>query len=214
MQARLLLVRNLWIGNPGSIDFDLYYGSSSWPITIIHRILWLCTNLRNLFIINLGQNNWSHLENAIPASLESLAMGPIHGPFLIKNLTRKPRIKSFTSAESFMRDNEVQDTVLYPHLRIFRRIFRTETGSFKPFWAINQALCISKSQTLKEMEILLFGRPEDTEFTLEQLKTNLKEVMDDKRVIVRWRQPHTWIEFLRLEFIAEEESFIGAFIHW
>lgn len=210
---RMLLVRNIWIGDSELVRGDLQYGSSSWPLTFVHRILWLCTNLHTLVIINLDQNLWPRLEGAIPASLESLAMGPVHGPFFMSKLTKKPHIKSFTSAQTFMRDDEVVETVLSPHLRRFRRISEIELGKVTPFWVVEQAECIAKSETLEEIELLLCGNTELGELMLLELKAKLPQITHDERVTVRWCQLPTWIEFLHLEFKAEEQSYLGAFSH-
>ncbi|KAF9467732.1 hypothetical protein BDZ94DRAFT_1247549 [Collybia nuda] len=207
---RLSLVRKVWFGDSGLVQGDLQYGSSSWPLTFVHRILWLCNNLHTLVIINLDQNLWTHIEGAIPASLEDLVMGPVHGPFFIKSLTRKPRIKRFTSAQTFMRDDEVVDVVLSPHLRRFRRISEIGPGKVTPFWMVEQAECITKSETLEKMEILLCGISELGEPMLKELQAKLPKITHDERVTIRWGQPPTWIELLRLEFEGEEQSHLAS----
>jgi hypothetical protein len=205
---RVLLIQQIWIGNTPITHDDLQYGSTAWPITAIHRILWTCTNLRALYIIGLDQNQWYRLENAIPASLDHLAMGPVHGPFFIKNLTRRPRISYFTSIQSFMRDDEVQEVVIFPHMRLFRRIADLNSRNMLTF-ALEQASCISKSETLAEMQLLICGGGQHDEPVLE-LKARVLEFTDDKRVVVRSCPDKSWIDFLRSEFLAEAEVFISG----
>jgi len=203
--SRVLLVQQIWIGNTPNMHSDLPYGSTAWPITAIHRILWTCTNLRCLYLIGLDQNQWYRLENAIPASLDHLAMGPIHGPFFIKNLMRHPRISHFTSIQSFLRDDEVQEIVLSPHMRQFRRIADFSSRNMLTF-ALEQASCISKSATLEEMQLLVFGSGQHDEPVLELNA----EHTDDRRVVVRSCQDKSWLDLLHSEFLAEAEVSING----
>lgn len=198
LMDRLLLVHNLWFGNTHNpVAGDLSYGSTSWPITVIHRILWSCTNLRSLVIVNLDQNAWHRLENVIPGSLEKLAMGPIHGPFHINNLKQRPHLRSFTSIMSYMRDDEVRDVVLYPHIRQFRRIVDSDRMSV----ALNrpppivQLGWVAESDTLQKMEIIVCGPP--------TLFGTWGTEIDDKRIVIRLYRDTDWVHLLRDEFIAD-----------
>ncbi|KAF8233585.1 hypothetical protein L208DRAFT_1435535 [Tricholoma matsutake] len=204
----MLLIKNMWIGNSPIVHThrDLQYGSTAWPMTVIHRILWACNNLRSLYIVDLDQNQWYRLQNDIPASLEHLAMGPVHGPFFINNLMRHPRIRHFTSAQTFMGDDEVQEIVLFPHMRQFRRIVDFDSRNTLSV-ALKQASCISKSKTLEEMQLLMCGNGQHDEAIL-KLKAKVQYISDDKRIIIQSSQAKSWLDLLCSEFVAETEVFI------
>ncbi|KDQ58453.1 hypothetical protein JAAARDRAFT_128814, partial [Jaapia argillacea MUCL 33604] len=193
------LVRHLWMGpigrspTPGfpkafevndgywsSADLQLY--STSWPITMMHQILSSCTSLRSLAILNLGQNNWSHLEGVIPTTLESLWLGPIHGPLILKNFRHHPRLRTITSIDTYMRDDEVKDIVLSPHCRVFRRAYIRSPQAVE--YAFQQLPCVAQSSTLEEMRIELHGIAGDDawEARLKQLEEKYLPFCLDKRV--------------------------------
>ncbi|KZT23687.1 hypothetical protein NEOLEDRAFT_528172 [Neolentinus lepideus HHB14362 ss-1] len=168
-QSRLLgnSVRRLWIGptvDNGIVNHhaSFTYWSSSmthWPITMVHQILMHCTSLQSLAVIELDQNKWRMLESAVPASLKSLWLGPVHGPLIIKNFLRGPHVSRYTSIDTYMRDDEVVDIVLSPHTRVFRRIFSEGHGEF----ALHQLPCVKAATGLREMILeFCYGEHEPT----------------------------------------------------
>ncbi|KAF8068786.1 hypothetical protein FPV67DRAFT_1489718 [Lyophyllum atratum] len=203
--GRLQYIQHLWIGSTPRCSGDLEYGSTSWPITILDRILNASTNLRSLYIINLSQNQWYRLEDAIPECVETLAMGPVHGPVLINHMKHKPRIRYFTSAQTFMRDDEIQDLVLSPHLRIFRRVM-TPSRAWN-FSFLDQVACVSKSDALKEMQLVFCGRLTPP---IPELEVHLKTTTSDSRVVVSRSQYDNWMEVLHSDFQAGEEAYLAS----
>jgi len=203
IRSRLLLIQNLWIGNTSDSGGNLTDGHIFWPLPIITRILWSCTRLRSLYLINIDQNDWIRLEKAIPASMESMAMGPVHGPLHIKDLTREPRIRKFTSAQSFMRDDEVRDVILSPHMQKFRVLFSAQRAS--QIQTLEQVGCISETETIEEIEFLILG-PTPSPSLLQELKEKLRNITTDRRVKIRTSPIASWIEFLYSEFLAEADT--------
>ncbi|TEB18229.1 hypothetical protein FA13DRAFT_1822138 [Coprinellus micaceus] len=106
LSQRLSLIHNLYIGagpEHWPTRGDLLYSNDAWPMTVLCRIFWMCNNLQSLTLLHLDQNKWQRLEYAIPASLRRLVLGPIHGPFHVSHLTKRPQLEHFTSVDSFMR---------------------------------------------------------------------------------------------------------------
>ncbi|KAG6828175.1 hypothetical protein H0H92_008906 [Tricholoma furcatifolium] len=197
------LILSLWIGPTLSRPSDLLYGSTSWPITIIDRILNSCNNLRSLYLVNLDQNNWFRIEDAIPQSLESLTMGPVHGPFRINEMKRKPRIHHFTSIQTFMRDDEIRDLVVSPHIRTLRRIW---SSSGTRLYFLDQAECVRQSETLRVMELMF---PCVDDHKLRALRDYLKNVTNDPRVVISTDHSGTWEDIVRAEFEMEQISYLS-----
>ena len=206
IQSRLLLIQNLWIGDTPDSEGNLTYGSTFWPLPIITRILWSCTRLRSLYLANLDQNDWIRLEKAIPASVENMAMGAVHGPLHIKDLTRKPRIRRFTSAQSFMRDDEVRDVILSPHMKKFRVLFSAQRAS--QMQTLEQVGCISESKTIEEIEFLFFGPTPSPSF-LQELRMRLRSITTDRRVKIQPSPIADWMELLYSEFLGETDTYRG-----
>ncbi len=135
---------------------DLVHGSTDWPLTIISRILWLSTALTHLTIVGLDQNKWHLLEHAVPASLECLSLGPVHGPFRPQALTRRPRLRSFTSAATYMRDDEVLDHgVLADDARCSQAV--RGCGHHGRDNAAEQVGCVAWTDTLERLEVVVYG---------------------------------------------------------
>ncbi|KDQ32042.1 hypothetical protein PLEOSDRAFT_1100554 [Pleurotus ostreatus PC15] len=203
------LIQHLWIGPvDGTYNAELDYGSPSWPVVVVHDLLALCSNLRSLTIINLSQNLFYQLADVIPASIESLSMGPIHGPLILGHLMQRPRIRNFTSGQSYMRDDEVQDIILSPYLRRFRRIGLGSAYSS----AVAQSECVSVSRTLEEMQIVLCGQDRGSEVLERIMETTLRSYTDDKRVSVTPNPLHDWISVLFEEFQFEYTIFVGTIV--
>lgn len=198
---KLRLVRNLWFGpQRNTSDSSLFYGSSSWPLTIIHRVLWFCTGLQSLYLVNLDQNEWFRLENVIPSSVTRIAMGPVHGPFILRNLQHCPRIESFTSALSFMRDDEVREIVTYPHMREFRRILQAHPLASVSDILVDQLPCVSDSQTLQSMRFEICGPRERAQGLLSTIKTKIQERQSDARISASRVAEDDWMVYLHEEF--------------
>ncbi|KAL1744864.1 hypothetical protein HDZ31DRAFT_63669 [Schizophyllum fasciatum] len=197
---RLALVRHAWLGpRRNTSDSSLFYGSSSWPLTIVHRVFLFCTALESLYLINLDQNEWFRLENVIPASVKRLAMGPVHGPFILRNLKRCPRIESFTSALSFMRDEEVREIVTYPHMREFRRILQAHPLAVASDILIDQLPCVAESTTLESMRFEICGPQERALALLETISTKIRERNVDARISAVRVEEEDWIAYLHEE---------------
>lgn len=182
LNSPLSLIKNIYIGGTPTNPGDLTYGSTNWPLTTLSRLLWLSHSLERLTILNLDQNQWHKFNHTIPPSLEYLTIGPVHGTFRPQDIKQQSALKHFTSISTYMRDDEVQDIVCYPSMRTFRRIL--ETSSMAPQWAIEQVGCISKSENLDRMEILLFGRQDYTALVSEIVQEQLKKITDDPRVVI------------------------------
>ncbi|KAF8638202.1 hypothetical protein AX16_010548 [Volvariella volvacea WC 439] len=266
LTKRLALIHSLWIGDTrdrmsvqdvptpsefgatttGAPPSDLRYGSSYWPITIIHRILFLLhksyaepkspsPGLQSLTIINLTQDLWFRLTPCIPSSLQSLSIGPVHGPFHISQLFHQPNLKSFTSAATFMTDEQVEEVIGYPSIKKFRRISNVNTTSGRPIRAIEQfggwlskrggsqpttstdGTSITSTppplspSTLEQMELIVFGEKELINPLIQLLNFSRQGNLKDERLVVRGvSQPENWIDFLRQEFLDEEEAWLNS----
>jgi hypothetical protein len=106
-----------------------------------------------------------------------------------------------------MRDNEVLEIVLFPYMRQFRRIADFDSRNMLTF-ALEQALCISKSETLEEMQIMICGSGQHDELVSE-LKAKLLSFTDDKRVMIHSSHERSWLDLLRSEFVVEAEASIS-----
>ncbi|KIY47492.1 hypothetical protein FISHEDRAFT_45315, partial [Fistulina hepatica ATCC 64428] len=211
--TRVSLVCNLWIGPIcETMDTLLLYGSTYWPIAIIDRILWTCTNVQHLYIINLGQSEWYRLEHFIPASVEHIHLGPVHGGFVLRNLLRRPRIRTFTSALSFMRGDEVRDLVMSPDLRYFRRIMTVHPLATIPTAMLGQLACVADSKSFEKMEFVFCGPAEKGEKLLRSFKECMKEHTRDPRVTAVRSEETDWVVFLHKEFLQIKADYVGAYL--
>lgn len=182
MSQRLSMIDNLYIGaGPGDWPTrgDLLYSNDAWPMTIICRIFWMCNNLQSLALLHLDQNKWQRLEYAIPASLKNLVLGPIHGPFHVSHLTKRPQLEHFTSADSFMRDDEVVDVVTFPSLKTFRRMSSGVASSSVHL----QAECVPSS-TLGQYEIVVCNAGPSSGAVVASLESAVQQITDDPRISV------------------------------
>ncbi|RDB30080.1 hypothetical protein Hypma_013963 [Hypsizygus marmoreus] len=207
-QDRLMLIKNLWVGDTPLRTGNLQQTHGTWPIANVYRILKLCTNLQSLYIIKLHPNRWNELESAVPASLENLAMGPIHGTFRINSLSSHPRLRRFTSYHSYMRDGEILDMVLYPSMRQFRRVIQGEYLNWY-YAGMKQDSCISQSDTMEKMMLVVCGRNIDGTL-LEQVTADLRDVTQgDQRVVVQTSECENGIELLFAEFREERAAHLA-----
>ncbi|KAF9555256.1 hypothetical protein CPC08DRAFT_712174 [Agrocybe pediades] len=197
-------VRNLYIGETPSNVGDLSYASTNWPVTTLSRLLWMSRSLERLTIVNLDQNEWHKLDHTIPSSVEYLTMGPVHGSFRPQDMKQKLSLKHFTSISTYMRDDEIQDIICYPSMRTFRRIL--EASTMAPQWAVEQVGCISQSEHLDNMEILLFGRHEYTVLVAEVIQEQLKSITQDPRAIIT-RDGRTWNAIVYGEYQRSKFAF-------
>lgn len=153
------LVHAIWIG-PSTMDESLSgtltygYGHAN----MIEGILKSCTSLRTFVLINFNHDQWPKIESAIPNTLENLVVGPIHGSLDMRTLARAPGLRTLTSLNTYLRDDEVRDVVLCPNLRHFRRVVSSHSWPFG--FAMDQLPIVSKSETLEKMEILIIGPDE------------------------------------------------------
>ncbi|KAG5646739.1 hypothetical protein DXG03_002421 [Asterophora parasitica] len=206
--ANFRYIEHLWVGSTPFHRGDLSYGSSCWPLTILDRIFNACSKLQSLYIIDLDQNQWHRLQDAVPAGVETLAMGPVHGPLRIHQMKHKPLIRHFTSAETYMRDAEIQDLVLSPHLQTFRQLLvPRERQDQEQGWYLDQTACVPKSSTLKEM-LLVFCAAQSPQW-LKQEEARLRIFTEDPRVVLSLSQYSDWKKLLFSEFLAEAEAQLG-----
>lgn len=206
METRFRFIQEMYIGPTPSEPGDLQYSSTNWPVTVISRILWLSTSLKNLTILNLDQNKWHTLEHVIPSSLQNLTLGPVHGAFRVQNLKQRPPLVQFTSVLTYMRDDEVRDIVCYPSLRKLRRIL--DAMSMGPQWAVAQVACISKARTLEGLEIVICGKPECTTPARVLAREYLDQLTDDERVVVR-EDGRDWLSIVFDDYEERRVDFVG-----
>ncbi|GLB42085.1 hypothetical protein LshimejAT787_1101000 [Lyophyllum shimeji] len=119
-------------------------------------------------------------------------------------MKHRPRIRYFTSAQTYMRDDEVQNLVLSPYLRSFRRFITPNQA--QSFSCLDQAACVSKSSTLEEMRLVFCG-PITTPLPLQE--AHLKTVTNDPRVVISMSDYENWVAALHAEFQAQEEAYLA-----
>ncbi|KAI0354221.1 hypothetical protein OH77DRAFT_518614 [Trametes cingulata] len=157
--APVTLVRNLWIGPTSSVEQnDLSYGSSSWPITLIHQILVRCSALRSLALVNLYQGVWYRLAGVIPSGLQSLCLGPVHGKVDWRYLPCAPNLREFVTMDTYMMDEEIQQIVLSPSIRRIRRLY---SHGDRVSLAFDQLECVEKATALEKLEIVCCEETEE-----------------------------------------------------
>lgn len=209
MEERFRLIRNMHIGRTPSTLRDLTHTSANWPLTVIGRILWLTTSLESLTLLELDQNVWYRFEHAISASLRYLALGPIHGPFHPQDLKKRPKLETFVSVLTYMRDDEVRDVVCFPSLKRFSRLLDAPSSAYLTdpslSFAVDQAKCVSQSTNLERLEIVLCG-------CLPFIR-QAKEATDDPRVLVMG-DARNWLNVIYDEYLLERQKFIGVFVLW
>ncbi|KAH9940319.1 hypothetical protein B0H21DRAFT_579311 [Amylocystis lapponica] len=144
-------VRHLWLGPTSSnAEHDLSYTSSAWPITLIHQILAHTRALRALALINLPQTALYRLEGVIPATVEALTLGPIHGS-LHGGWHALRGVRSLTSMDTFLADWDVAALVALPRLRVFTRLFSRPAHIA---FAFDQLPCVRRARALQHMRIV------------------------------------------------------------
>ncbi|OCH85021.1 hypothetical protein OBBRIDRAFT_344533 [Obba rivulosa] len=187
-------VRHIWIGPASSTaQNDLAYGSMAWPVTFIHQIFYFCTSLRALALINLETTYWLRLEAKVPASVEYLSLGPIHGPITLRSMQCSKNLKSITSYDTYLPDWEVKELVIAPTLHRFRRFFSTSWSSRISF-AFDQLPCLREARSLREMQIICCDEDANVAADhLKQVSEDYQEVCQDKRVILI-SQSNKWDE--------------------
>ncbi|CCL99578.1 uncharacterized protein FIBRA_01596 [Fibroporia radiculosa] len=145
-------VRYLWVGPISSIsEHDLSYASSAWPVTIIHQILRRCPSLRALAIVNLAQHLLYRLEGIIPASVQSIHLGPVHGHLDLPKLRCEKQLQTITSMDTYLSDWEVHQIVTAPHVKCFRRFY---SNPARISFAFDQLPCVKEAKSLERLEIL------------------------------------------------------------
>ncbi|KAF6745386.1 hypothetical protein DFP72DRAFT_1077536 [Ephemerocybe angulata] len=207
LSSRLGWVHNLYIGAGPEQQGDLLY-TSPWPLTIVCRLFWVFTSLERLALLHLDQNQWQKLEYAIPSSLKVLTLGPIHGPFHVSDLRKKPQLEHFTSAEAFMRDDEVLDVVTYPSMKTFRRMTNS-TKNGVALCCTDQVECVAGSQNLERYEITICAPEPEADEGTEDLRTRVKEITDDPRVYISTVPGSQWNDVIYDEYCSARRQFFG-----
>ncbi|KAI0363242.1 hypothetical protein BV20DRAFT_1058216 [Pilatotrama ljubarskyi] len=157
--APATVVRKLWIGPTSSVEQnDLSYGSSSWPITLIHQILVRCPALDALALVNLYQGVWYRLAGVIPRGLQSLCLGPVHGKVDWRYLPCAPSLREFITMDTYMMDEEIQQIVLSPSIRRIRRLY---SHGDRVSLAFDQLQCVEKATALEKLEIVCCEETEE-----------------------------------------------------
>ncbi|KAH6906810.1 hypothetical protein BKA70DRAFT_1287019 [Coprinopsis sp. MPI-PUGE-AT-0042] len=182
LSRRFRLVKSVFIGNIGRADVsDLGYHRTDWPCTIVLQLLRQWSKLERMTIRGLPQYEWTPLEHVVPSSLVHITLGPVHGPFLPSDLDQHPSIQSFTSIASFMRDEEIDDVLTHPSMRVFRRIV-SASGLAAHQLAVSQRPDKSLPQHLERLEFVIAGHAGIVLETLEAVRKLVSH--DDPRIHV------------------------------
>jgi len=171
-------VRHIWFGpTSATAEHDLSYASTAWPVTLIHQILSHCTGLRALAVINFAQHLIYRLEGVIPATVESIHLGPVHGHLDVPKL-RCAHLRSITSMDTYLSDWEVQELVMSPHIRCFRRFY---SNPARISFAFDQLPCLAKATTIESMQILCCDdTAENAERAMADLAKQYKDNADER----------------------------------
>ncbi|KAI0830318.1 hypothetical protein BC628DRAFT_1336977 [Trametes gibbosa] len=147
-----LLVRRLWIGPTSTTNQDdLSYSSPAWPVPRIREVLARCAALRALALMNLHQRAWPRLALAVPAGVEVLWLGPVHGRADWRYLPCAPRTREFLTLDTYVTEAELRQIVLAPRMRTVRRFFSNTCG----YGVVHQAGCVEDaSRTFERLEIV------------------------------------------------------------
>ncbi|EMD35568.1 hypothetical protein CERSUDRAFT_96684 [Gelatoporia subvermispora B] len=177
------LVRHIWMGPTSTTPQDaLSCGSLSWPVTLIHQIFDLCTSLHALALVNLAHAYWNRLQAKVPASVEQLTVGPIHGPIVLRTMRCAENLRTITSFDTFLPDWEVREIVVAPTIHRFRRFFSTSSVSRISF-AFDQLPCLRDATSLREMQIVCAEEDQRVaEENLKILSDEFKDFIEDPRV--------------------------------
>ncbi|KAI0673173.1 hypothetical protein C8Q78DRAFT_1068585 [Trametes maxima] len=175
------IVRALWVGPTNSVEQnDLTYGSSSWPITLIHQILARCTSIHFLALVNLYQGVWYRLSGVIPPGVQSLCVGPVHGKIDWRYLTCAPALREFITMDTYMMDEEIQQMVLSPTIRRIRRVY---SHGERVGLAFDQLECVQKATALEKLEIVCCAETEEqAAMVLEEMAHAYAHVFEPERV--------------------------------
>lgn len=218
LSQRFNLIYNLYIGaapedwsetRPTRSRGDLLYASNVWPLTTLCRIFWMCGNLQNLALLYLDQNEWQRLEYAIPASLKKLVLGPIHGSFHPSDLRKRPRLEHFTSAECYMRDDEVLDVVTFPSLKTFRRMSNSLNGAV--IFSTEKVECLSRSTTLEKYEIVVCNTKRLSIPVRTFIKALVQRKTDDPRICVKSMPDCRWGSIVYEEYCEFRRQHFSKF---
>ncbi|TFK38068.1 hypothetical protein BDQ12DRAFT_631228 [Crucibulum laeve] len=208
LRSRFLLVENVYIGHTPSIRGDLDYTSTVWPITAIGQLFWLCRHIKRLTLLYLNARKWPKIAHTIPSTLESLAIGPIHGHFTPQSLCQQPPLRHFTSIHTPMSDAEVLDTATYPTMRRFRRIF--DPNGMDAMLALDQIDLLKDSTSLEQSEIVICGSEEATNaaYVLAKMKLMEMGLEGNKWVVIDPEFRVSWIRLLYNEFQNYRKEYI------
>jgi hypothetical protein len=141
-------VRTLWIG-PVSVNeveqFTTICTSTckaerervSYPFArALHRILTRCRSMRHLALIHcplVSISQWTHIEHALPPSLQTLAMGPDHA--MLGQPTFYRSLKHLISIETTLVHVELAHITAFPQLSTLEWIFVPHSGTMKLEWS-------------------------------------------------------------------------------
>jgi hypothetical protein len=168
----------------------------------------MSNNLKSLTLLHLDQNKWQRLEYAIPASLKRLVLGPIHGPFHVSDLTKRPQLEHFTSADSFMRDDEVVDAVTSPSLKTFRRMSNSVTNGVASL-CTDQVECVSSSSRLERYEIVVCKAGLSPGPIVASIESMVQQITDDPRISVSSIDSR-WENVIYDEYCDRRRQYFGA----
>ncbi|KAI0918684.1 hypothetical protein AcV5_002607 [Taiwanofungus camphoratus] len=189
-------VFHIWFG-PTSVttQHDLSYMSPEWPPTFMRQILSTCTSLRALAVVNFPQHLFGHIENTIPASVESLYLGPDHG--LLGDLSQLrcyTTLRNLASVNTVLSDWEIEQVVSSPCIRRFRRFY---SSSYRMLLAFGQLRLLSEATSLEQMQIIFCDETTDSAtLVLNRLSNEHKDMCQDKRVVLTPKsyQPYGGVE--------------------
>ena len=158
-------VRHLWIGPtacPGAYAKSVWR-RTTWPVRAIRAILMRCTDLRALAIVAVPHGVGVALFPFVPVSVEALFLGPAHPRVEWK---RVPRLRSLTSASTFMLTSELEGIAQAPDATLVRRVF---TSSTEAVISLEQMAACVRVERGSEVHVLVPLSREEDQGVLEKI---------------------------------------------
>lgn len=165
-------VHSLWIGPTSSRRVDQFAPKCtstckaeretvSYPFArALHRILTLCRSLTHLALIHcplVSVSQWTHIEHALPSTLQTLAMGPDHA--MLGSPTFYRSLKHLISIETTLVHIELAHITAFPQLHTLEWIFVPHSGTMKLEWSDpgnfgEKLLALLSSESLRHVRVV------------------------------------------------------------